>query len=541
MSTSPASASSPSSAEPAPTTPAASSPSSPSSPSSAPVGAPSARRPHLTDAALTWLLAGALGIWALVLRVWNLDRVQELVFDEVYYVRDAYTLVREGVEHAWAKEGSKQAFESGNVDSYLDSAAYVVHPSVGKWVIGLGEMVFGANNPLGWRISVAVVGALTVVVLFFVVKRLLGSLSLAVLAAFLMSIDGLHLTHSRTGLLDLILMAFVLVAFWLLLIDRDQFRARLAQITEGSGDFSRVMGVRWFRLAAGVNLGLACGVKWSGLYFLAVFGLMSVAWDLWARRRAGDPRWLVRGFFRDGLTAFLAMVGGAFLTYLASWTGWFLSSNGYYRTWAAENGYGDSNPIVQALVSLWHYHQQAYSFHVGLDAEHTYAANPLLWLLQLRPTSFYYRSYTFGEMGCEVEKCSAAITSLGNPVLWWLGAAALLLTLVAGIVWRDGRAWAILAGFVAGYVPWLFYMERTIFQFYAIVYEPWVIMGIVFCFGLLLGGPAASRARRYYAWLAIGSLVALIALVSWFFWPVWTAEVIPFEQWQWRMWLPSWV
>jgi dolichyl-phosphate-mannose--protein O-mannosyl transferase len=32
-----------------------------------------------------------------------------------------------------------------------------------------------------------------------------------------------------------------------------------------------------------------------------------------------------------------------------------------------------------------------------------------------------------------------------------------------------------------------------------------------------------------------------VLLVSAYFMPVWTAEQIPYDQWRWRMWMPSWV
>lgn len=35
--------------------------------------------------------------------------------------------------------------------------------------------------------------------------------------------------------------------------------------------------------------------------------------------------------------------------------------------------------------------------------------------------------------------------------------------------------------------------------------------------------------------------VLLAIAVSVFFWPVWTAELIPYDQWQLRMWLQSWI
>ncbi len=494
----------------------------------------------LSDRATKWILAAVLAVWAGALRLYKLGHVKTLIFDEVYYVRDAYTLLREGHERAWAKDISKAAFERGDIDSYLPDPQYVVHPPVGKWVIALGEWALGADNPWGWRISVAVLGTLGVLLLFFTVRRLLQNTALAFLAGYLLSIDGVHLTHSRTSLLDLILGFFCLLAFYFLLRDRDHFRDALGRI-EGAGEgFGHVTGVRWWRIAAGISLGLACGVKWSGIYFLAVFGIMTVLWDWTARKRYGDPRWKLRGFALDAIPAFFAMVGSAFVTYVLSWSGWFASQGGYFRNWAAENAHS-SNPVSEALLSLWHYHEEMYSFHVGLDSTHTYAAKPWLWLLQLRPTSFYYESYTYGEAGCEVEKCSAAITNIGNPLIWWFGTFALLVTLIVAIAKRNGTAAAILSGLIAGYLPWFQYLDRTIFQFYSVVFEPWLIMAIVFVFALMLGGHAASRTRKRIALLAIASLVVTMTLMSIFWWPLWTAQVIPYDLWRAHMWFDSWI
>ncbi|EWS80531.1 membrane protein [Brachybacterium phenoliresistens] len=493
-----------------------------------------------------WAAALALFALALVLRLWGLGSIHELIFDETYYVKDGYTLVHNGVEMNWPDDPDA-AFEAGDVDSYEDSGAYVVHPSVGKWVIGLGMLALGGDNPWGWRISVALLGALSVLMLARIGRRLFRSTGLGLIAGGLLAIDGLHLTHSRTSLLDLVLMFFVLAAFGALLIDRDQFRQRLAEATarvittgERLSPWGAAGGWRPWRLSAGVLLGLACSVKWSGLYVLAVFGIMTVLWDWWARRRVREKRWLVGGLVRDAIPAFFAMVGTALVTYVASWAGWFASDKGYFRHWAEENGHAGGSPILNALRSLWHYHQEAYAFHVGLDSEHTYQASPFGWLLQIRPTNFYYRSYDYGEAGCQVAKCGAQILSVGNPLIWWLGAIAVLVAVVLGLVWRDGRAWAALSGIIGGYLPWFLYLDRTIFTFYAVVFEPWLILCLVYVMGLIIGPRDGDRERRLAGTLFVGSVLTLIVLVSAFFWPIWTGQTIPLEQWRWRMWLPSW-
>lgn len=495
---------------------------------------------------LAWAGAMALFGLALVLRLWGLGYIDELIFDETYYVKDGYTLTQEGVEMDWPDEPDA-AFEAGDVDTYEAQGSYVVHPPLGKWLIGGGMMLLGADNPWGWRISSAVMGSLAVLMLARIGRRLFRSTTAGLIAALLFAVDGVSLVHARTSLLDPFLMFFALAAFGALLLDRDAFRERLALTSARMHTSSQAPiplgvsgGLRPWRLIAGLMLGMACSVKWSGLYFVAVFGILTVLWDWWARRTVAQRDWLVGGLVRDAIPAFFATVGTALITYLASWSGWFASGTGYNRHLAAEKGVDSGIGVLDSLHSLWLYHVQAYTFHVGLDSEHPYEANPWGWLLQLRPTNFYYRSYDYGENGCEVAKCGAHILSVGNPLIWWLGTLALVVTVLFAVVRRDGRAWAALSGILAGYVPWLFFSERTIFTFYTIAFSPWLMLCLAYVLALVIGPAGAERERRLAGSLFVGSLLVLIVLVSAFFWPIWTGQVLDIDQWRYRMWLPSW-
>src|SRR5699024_8640387 len=60
----------------------------------------------------------------------------------------------------------------------------------------------------------------------------------ACVAAGLLSVDGEHFVHSRTSLLDIILMAFVLLAFYFVLLDREQTTKRLANWSKGTSTTS---------------------------------------------------------------------------------------------------------------------------------------------------------------------------------------------------------------------------------------------------------------------------------------------------------------
>ncbi len=49
-------------------------------------------------------------------------------------------------------------------------------------------------------------------------------------------------------------------------------------------------GVRWWRVLAGVCLGLACATKWDALWYLPAFASLAIAWDAAAFSRAGLTR-----------------------------------------------------------------------------------------------------------------------------------------------------------------------------------------------------------------------------------------------------------
>ncbi len=514
-----------------------------------------------TDRLWGWLGPLLVALYAALLRLWNLGSPPTLVFDETYYVKQAWSLLKFGTEHrvlpelaeADATPGVDDVWASGTPDVFGTVADFVVHPPVGKWVIAIGEQVGGVQNPWSWRIGVAILGALSVYMLARTARRMFGSTTLGIVAGLLLCFDGQHFVHSRTGLLDMSVMFFALGGFCALVVDRDVSRERLARIVGGWRDsgmawddpklrYGPWLGLRPWRIVAAVSLGLCIGTKWSGLYFLAVFGLMTVLWELGARRAAGIHRWFAATLLRDAPQAALTMVGTALVTYLVSWTGWFRSSTGWDRTWAAQNPPGALDGwLPDAVRSLWHYHVDMWNFHVGLHSHHDYASNPWSWLIQARPTSFYYQGPTLGEQGCTVESCSKAIIDLGNPAVWWAATLAVPVLVFWWALARDWRAGAVLAGLVAGYVPWLQYQDRTIFTFYSVAFVPWVVLAVTYVAGLVMGPGDASLTRRRWGRGIVGAYVVLVAALFVFFWPVYTAQVIPYEHWTWRMWFRSWV
>lgn len=483
-----------------------------------------------------------VALFAGVLRFVGLGSPHEVIFDETYYAKDAWSLLQRGYETDWPDDADTRVL-AGEIP-FQDTAAYVVHPPAGKWVIALGEWLFGLT-PFGWRFMVALLGTLSVLVLCRVGRRLFRSTLLGCLAGLLLAVDGLHLVLSRLALLDGIVAFWLLAAFGCLVVDRDRARARLAAALSATDQRADGVlrpsaevgwrlrhGPRPWRLAAGVCLGLACATKWNGLYVLAAFSILTMLWDAAARRTAGAPfpyRAMLR---RDALPAFGSLVPVALATYLASWTGWFATSGGYYRDWA------EGAP----LLSLWHYTTKVYGFHVDLTVEHPYESSPWSWLIVARPVNVFYQSADSGEHGCaHASGCVREVLALGTPLLWWAACFALA---YAGYRWlfrRDWRAGGILCGVAAGYLPWFLYQDRPLYLFYAVVLSPFLCLAVTLMIGALLGPPGCSERRRISGTVTTGALVLLIIWNFIYFYPLYTGMEIPMDSWRARMWLPTWI
>ena len=415
-----------------------------------------------------------IAIAAFLVRIINLGSPKGLVFDEVYYVDGARDLLKYGVEVS----GSDPEF--------------IVHPPVGKWLIASGIKLFG-DNEFGWRFASAVFGTLLILLFARLVHVLFYSPLLTALGAVLMALDGLLLVHSRTALLDLFLTFFTLLGVFL-----------------------------WHRnrhIWAGIAFGLAIGCKWSAIYFVAIIGLIAVYRVLIAHDIRKTLKPIAAKFAQYGLLPVFV--------YTLTWSGWFMSDRGWSRQ-------SSSNPL-----SSWiHYHSEMLNFHTGLTDSHPYEANPWNWLVMGRPTSFFYDS----PKGCSAEICAQEVLALGTPLLWWVGTIAIAVVVgywIKSLISHriDMAANIVVLGLAAGYLPWFAMQQRTVFTFYAIIIEPFLILAIVYCAKLLL----ASGLKPVVSQSIVGGILALIILCFLFFIPLFTGQVITYEDWNLRMWFDSWI
>ncbi|MCM3696121.1 dolichyl-phosphate-mannose--protein mannosyltransferase [Microbacterium oleivorans] len=510
-----------------------------------------ARRRLAVDAVLgrrlAWIAPLAITLLAGILRFWNLGHPHAIVFDETYYVKDAWSQWNLGYASTWPEDADGR-FTDGETDIYTDAPSFVVHPPLGKLLIGAGMALFGPTSSFGWRVAVALAGTLAVLVLYLIAWQLTRSVLFSSVAAGLMAIDGLAIVMSRVAILDVLLTFFVLLSVWFFLIDRRRHLDRLAEAMlrrDAAGRAAWWGPVLWGRpwlVAAGIAGGAACGVKWSGAWVLAALGLYTVVSDALARRRLGIHFWPADAV-RQGVASFVLLVPVAVLVYIAAWTTWLTTDGGYERhSVDADPARGFWSWVPLPLQNLWHYHQTIYTATAEITSSHPYASPAWQWPLLLRPTSMYANSTADGVGGCASARgCIEILYSMPNPLLWWLGVLAVLWLAVYGVRTRDWRAAVVLAGVAATYVPWLFYPSRTIFQFYTVLILPFLILALTFALRAIAGSRHADPHRRAAGRRTVLVILGVILAVSAFWYPLWSAIRVPWEFYWLHNWLTGWV
>ena len=443
----------------------------------------------------------ALTLAAAALRVVSLGRPLELVFDEIFYARDA----------CWYVAGSEAICNIGGLVSRA-------HPPLGKWLIGAGIAVFG-YDPFGWRVAVAAAGTASVPLVYLLGWRLLRGFRAgralttgSAVAAALFATDLLAIVQSRVAMLDAFITLFVIGAVLAIVIDRDHVPP----------DEDRrpwwwwpTLGRPW-RLLAGACLGAAAAVKWSGAYVApAVIGLV-VIWAILERRRAfpdaGWGAWIAGAVRREAIPTVVLLGVVPVLVYVASYTG---RMPGTLLALPWDPG--------SVWSGIWQHQRAMLDFHTELGGDHPYQSPPWSWPLLRRPVAYW-----FSDQGGTYRE----IMALGNPVVWWPGLVALFGLFVTWA--RSGWGWlrpepVILGAAGATFLPWLVLSgdRSQTFLWYILPTVPFVC--------LALGAFAAWAWDRTATRVAAGAFGVLV-LASVVFWlPVVTALPLDPDGWRMRM------
>jgi dolichyl-phosphate-mannose-protein mannosyltransferase len=420
-----------------------------------------------------------------ILRVARLGDPSSLVFDETYYAKDS-------------------CLYAGNAKSVctIDAEQTLVHPPLGKVLLSWGIDAFGYDS-FGWRIAAAVVGTLTVALLYLLARKALGSSLGAAVASGLLTIDLLHIVQSRLAMLDSFVPFFGVAALLFAIYDRDRDRTSQVRRT-----------LRPWRLAAGIAAGLATASKWSGAFFVIAALALTIAWELSASRADAEDKRLVRFLRAEGPSIFVYLVIVPMITYAATFVG---RLDGSWLSMPFAEG-----SWIDALVDR---HLYMFDYHHNLQASHPYESPPWSWPLLKRPVSYFFK---MAENGDYME-----ILGTGSPFVWWTSLLALVFVAVRWIRSRSfkGPEGLILAGFGFAYLPWFLVAgdREAVFIFYLLPAIPFMCLAI---------GYLAAKVQPFWEGKAAIALYCAIALALFAFYkPLLYKEPIPRSQWLQRIWI----
>lgn len=379
----------------------------------------------------------------------------------------------------------------------------IVHPPLGKFLISIGEYIFG-YTPLGWRFMSILAGVTIVLLICGMVHKLTQSLSLTVVAAVIANTEGVLFVMSRMGMLDIFQSLFItIIAFCLL-----QYMTT---------DYSTTPWTqRWWLYGIGVASGLAMGVKISGVYYPAVIGVVLVFTTLFKTKNFKET---AKSFVHGLFCLFVIPV----LVFFMTWIPWFRGET----VWAGKDiqrqqaEYQLPDFISQLLplkLENWISSQVSImDFHTSLTTSsgnlHPWESKPWNWLYGDRPMVYW------SQMSGDHE---GKIYLLGNMAVWWLVIPLLLWGLLRIITTLD-TGWIIATGgFLAGWVPWLIGYDRQMYFFYATALAPFVVMMIALAINDISKIIANKKNKDIETTrLVIGITYTIIVIIVFLIYSVW--------------------
>jgi dolichyl-phosphate-mannose--protein O-mannosyl transferase len=440
----------------------------------------------------------AVGLIAGVLRFSNLDYPGRRMFDEYYYPKSACIFLGYSNERCDINSASERLWR----DRVNDTGAWV-HPPLGKWAIALGELSAG-TDPFGWRVSSAIAGTATVMLLAIIVQLLFASPIWTFTGGLLLATESLNFVQSRIAMLDIFVTFWIVLGFVFLLLDRRWIERRMAEpppdpvaadtapdTVEPGRNFPAPLWRPW-RFASGVALGAGFATKWSALTAIVSVIALSFAWEVVRRKRSGMRRPLWDAFASEGFGLVLAMLVVPAGVYVASYGGWFVHFGFHPSQWA------------ELQSSIASYHADLRKVDVNGEPIHPYLSDAWSWLLLRRPVYYY------GDLEGGVRK---VIYAIGNPAIFWGSLVAI--PYVAYRWWRarDWRAGYIVVAIAGLYLPW-FFVDRPQFLFYATPLTPFLVLPCLYAIRDLSEMRVAGSRSRPYLPVAVGFVaISVLAVV----------------------------
>ncbi len=308
--------------------------------------------------------------------------MSQTYFDEIYFVRTAEQYLHLQWPYEWT------------------------HPPLGKLIQAGGIEVLGLN-PFGWRFVGVLFATLMIPVMYLLGKKLFGTWIGAFASAFLLTFDFMHFTMARMGTADTYVVFFSLLSQLFFLVY-----------------FLNVLKKGWKTsvlplFVAFIFFALGFSTKWLVLY--GALGMLALLIGLRIKDIAklkGSLGNRYAAFFDHPFLLMLGFVGVVAVIYFLT----YIPDMVIGRPFIAFP-LGGPNDAGIGVVNLQF---KMYQYHATLVATHAFASPWWSWPLMLNPT---HGSYTplWLAISYLPNNVDSTISVMGNPAVWWVGFACMLL------------------------------------------------------------------------------------------------------------------
>lgn len=383
---------------------------------------------------LTYIILALILLFSFATRIYRVWIPERYYFDEVYHAVTAKLYAR----------NNPAGYEWWHNEPEPDTAIEWLHPPVAKLTQALGILVFGENS-YGWRISSVIFGVGVVGATFLVAYRLSKSRKVALLSAFLVSLDGLVLAQSRIAMNDIHVTFFILISVFFYSKWKSPPQKQI------------------FLILTGLFTGLSIATKWSGIFLLGIFGFDQL-FD-WISKKKFPSLDLLSNLFIN----FVALPA---LIYILSFSQFFLQGH----TW-------------KQFEEL---HNQIWRYQTTLEATHPRQSRPVEWVLDMKPVWMYVDYSSEGKI--------SNIYNLGNPLIFVGGLIAFFWLLYRTIKSKNRNYILLILAYLLVWLPWMF-SPRIMFFYHYLPAIPFLT--IILSIMLVSMINAKSKLVNYSAYLFV--------------------------------------
>jgi len=482
------------------------------------------------------------------------------VFDEVYFPVDALKDLK-GID-------------------YFDP-----EPPLSKLIIAGGISWLGFN-PWGWRIMSAIFGSLLIGLLYFLARRLWHRhRAFPALAALFLSLDGLELVESRTGVIDIFAAFFVVLGLWLFILHWHARTRRewlwtlyLTTVACGLGVATKadmvpavmlmalLLAARWIRphlrlrglgrsgsrwllppapddpTEAGRRT-MVASLKWGWhylaaallivlIFYVSFFRYWTISHNLYVNfANTSGPSATCTGFTTKASVCRLPVAMPIKKDHLGPVTLWLPTSFN----------------LVQSVVDVEMNSVAGLSYQATLKASHPFASPYYTWPLDAHPVLFYavYTGNGVTTVGGQTVSDYTWISDMGNPAIFWMGLLALAVCLYWTLRRRDRIALFILLGFLFNWLVLWSWPSRILFFYEIVEALPFTCLALAYCCTRVAHSRSALqlgpvRLGPYSLRPLAGAVVLAVVLTFAYFYPLWTGQPIPSTDFFQHIWIPGW-